>query len=145
MSRLAVQVVHMLEEWKRNNVPDLDRIKLDNNANNSFTTNDDSRPPKRPWEEMSRAAVQGVPDTIMEVSGGGGGDPFMQHNLILLHQDNAISEKAQSTAEQDMELIRTKRASSTAGGGGTAGQPKSKYRKRSVSLIFFLQRCGPCF
>ncbi len=38
-------------------------------------------------------------------------------------------------AEQDMELIRTKRATSTAGGTASAGQPKSKYRKRSVSFI----------
>ncbi|KAF8959491.1 GATA zinc finger-domain-containing protein, partial [Flammula alnicola] len=37
----------------------------------------------------------------------------------------------QSTAEQDMELIRTKRATSSAGTNGPAGQPKSKYRKRS--------------
>jgi len=34
-----------------------------------------------------------------------------------------------------MELIRTKRATSTAGANGSAGQPKSKYRKRSVSLV----------
>lgn len=32
-----------------------------------------------------------------------------------------------------MELIRTKRATSTAGSTGPTGQPKSKYRKRSVS------------
>ncbi|KAJ7364207.1 hypothetical protein DFH08DRAFT_671349, partial [Mycena albidolilacea] len=37
-----------------------------------------------------------------------------------------------TTAEQDMELIRTKRASTTgASVGGVPGQPKSKYRKRS--------------
>ncbi|KAJ6513074.1 hypothetical protein C8R45DRAFT_813556 [Mycena sanguinolenta] len=37
-----------------------------------------------------------------------------------------------TTAEQDMELIRTKRASTTGVSvGGVAGQPKSKYRKRS--------------
>ena len=34
-----------------------------------------------------------------------------------------------------MELIRTKRATSSAGANGSAGQPKSKYRKRSVSLV----------
>jgi hypothetical protein len=37
-----------------------------------------------------------------------------------------------------MELIRTKRATSTAGANGSTGQPKSKYRKRSVSLIGLL-------
>lgn len=33
-----------------------------------------------------------------------------------------------------MEIIRTKRATSAAGGTTATGQPKSKYRKRSVSL-----------
>ena len=37
-----------------------------------------------------------------------------------------------------MELIRTKRATSTAGANGSVGQPKSKYRKRSVSLVRLL-------
>jgi len=37
-----------------------------------------------------------------------------------------------------MELIRTKRATSTAGSTGPAGQPKSKYRKRSVSPAGFI-------
>lgn len=83
MSRLAVQVVHMLEDWKRSNVPDLDRIKLDSNNNNAFTSNDDSRPPKRPWEEMSRVAAQGgIPDTIMEVSGG---DATQHIHFIYMH------------------------------------------------------------
>ncbi|ETW83391.1 hypothetical protein HETIRDRAFT_247589, partial [Heterobasidion irregulare TC 32-1] len=36
----------------------------------------------------------------------------------------------QQTAEADMELIRTKRAT-TSGQNGGPGQPKSKYRKRS--------------
>lgn len=45
-------------------------------------------------------------------------------------------QQPQSTAEQDMELIRNKRATSTAGAAATTGQPKSKYRKRSVSLYF---------
>lgn len=35
-----------------------------------------------------------------------------------------------------MEIIRSKRASSTAGANTTAGQTKSKYRKRSVSHVF---------
>ncbi|KAF9267992.1 GATA-domain-containing protein, partial [Marasmius fiardii PR-910] len=39
----------------------------------------------------------------------------------------------QSTAEQDMELIRTKRATTTAGAVANTGQPKSKYRKRSAT------------
>lgn len=34
-----------------------------------------------------------------------------------------------------MEIIRTKRATSAAGGPTAVGQPKSKYRKRSVSIF----------
>ncbi|KAJ3849397.1 hypothetical protein EV368DRAFT_14832, partial [Lentinula lateritia] len=37
----------------------------------------------------------------------------------------------QTTAEQDMELIRSKRATTTAGSSASSGQLKSKYRKRS--------------
>lgn len=40
-------------------------------------------------------------------------------------------------AEQDMEIIRSKRASSNAAGAAASGQPKSKYRKRSVSSFSF--------
>lgn len=36
-----------------------------------------------------------------------------------------------------MQIIRSKRATSTAGANNTAGQAKSKYRKRSVSYIFY--------
>ncbi|KAM6504327.1 hypothetical protein JOM56_001270 [Amanita muscaria] len=108
MSHLAIQVVRMLEEWKHNNCAEVNSIKLDNP--NGFTTIDDSRAPKRPWEDMSRNGAQDDPDT---------------------NEDESTADKTQTTAEQDMELIRTKRASSTAGGSGVAGQPKSKYRKRS--------------
>jgi hypothetical protein len=55
---------------------------------------------------------------------------------VELQQYPTPAEKPQSTAEQDMEIIRSKRATSTAGATGAAGQPKSKYRKRSVRVIF---------
>jgi hypothetical protein len=48
----------------------------------------------------------------------------------------SLSEKSgsqQTTAEKDMEIIRSKRASST--GGSIVGQQKTKYRKRSVSSL----------
>lgn len=64
---------------------------------------DDSRPPKRPWEDMARDD---------------------QNHHAELNEENS-----QSTAEQDMEIIRSKRATSS--GQSTPGQPKSKYRKRS--------------
>ncbi|KAH9998849.1 hypothetical protein BJV74DRAFT_189292 [Russula compacta] len=44
--------------------------------------------------------------------------------------DGATGVDAEATAEADMALIRTKRAT-TAGQNGGPGQPKSKYRKRS--------------
>jgi len=61
---------------------------------------EEHRPPKRPWEDPSADGATGA-DT-----------------------------EAQATAEADMALIRTKRAT-TAGQNGGPGQPKSKYRKRS--------------
>ena len=72
------------------------------------------RPPKRPWEDVDQ-----------EDHTGRGTSP--------------ITKTEQTTAEQDMEIIRTKRATSTAAGvsAGT-GQPKSKYRKRSVSSSVFM-------
>src|ERR1700722_4257525 len=57
--------------------------------------------------------------------------------IIPLQNQNPGGDKPQSTAEQDMELIRTKRASSTAGSGAASGLPKSKYRKRSVRNLYF--------
>ncbi|KAI0342646.1 hypothetical protein BDW22DRAFT_1330265 [Trametopsis cervina] len=62
---------------------------------------EDARAPKRPWEDVSREE-----DT-----------------------PGQSEDDLQSTAEQDMEIIRSKRATSS--GANTPGQPKSKYRKRS--------------
>jgi len=62
---------------------------------------EEHRPPKRPWEDTSADGATGT------------------------------DAEAQATAEADMALIRTKRAT-TAGQNGGPGQPKSKYRKRSV-------------
>lgn len=67
------------------------------------------RPPKRPWEDVDQGASP------------------VDRNI----------KSEQTTAEQDMEIIRTKRATSTAAGASSgAGQTKSKYRKRSVSVFF---------
>jgi len=75
---------------------------------------DDPRPPKRPWEDISQDEGPSMPDPNS-----------------FADQYPSAENKPQSTAEQDMELIRTKRATSTAGTNGSTGQPKSKYRKRS--------------
>ena len=60
--------------------------------------------------------------------------------LPLKRNDYSLTDRAadacivqsQSTAEQDMQIIRNKRQSST--GGAAPGQQKNKYRKRSVSV-----------
>ncbi|TFK74151.1 hypothetical protein BDN72DRAFT_886516 [Pluteus cervinus] len=107
MTQRANHVVRLLEEFRRLYAPESDVVtKID--APTPMIT-DDHRPPKRPWEDMSHDGPNEA--TFQEYSAG--------------------DKSQQSTAEQDMEIIRTKRASSTAGGSGTAGQPKSKYRKRS--------------
>ncbi|XP_006459254.1 hypothetical protein AGABI2DRAFT_177253 [Agaricus bisporus var. bisporus H97] len=107
MSQKALQVVRLLEEFKRAHVPDSERNKL---GDSMYEASEDHRAPKRPWEDM--------------VQGGNNADsPEGQYALG--------ADKGQTTAEQDMEMIRSKRASSTAGANTTAGQTKSKYRKRS--------------
>ncbi|KAF4571267.1 hypothetical protein EYR40_007731 [Pleurotus pulmonarius] len=108
MTRRAKEVVRLLEVLRRMGMPEVDRIKMDSASVNSAAT-EDHRPPKRPWEDIA----QGAP----------GESSFSEFP--------AAGDKEQSAAEKDMEIIRTKRATSTAGGNATAGQPKSKYRKRS--------------
>ena len=61
---------------------------------------------------------------------------FTRHSFAkFVFQHPPVGDKVQTTAEQDMEIIRTKRATSAAGGPAATGQPKSKYRKRSVSMF----------
>ncbi|KAI5892900.1 uncharacterized protein SCHCODRAFT_02627445 [Schizophyllum commune H4-8] len=67
------------------------------------------RVPKRPWEDMDRDS-------------DGGQDE--------LHTDSAADDP-RSMAERDMETIRSKRASTTAGNAANVAMPKTKYRKRS--------------
>lgn len=52
MSRRAVEVVRLLEEYRRFTLPEADRVKLDSGT--AITPPDDYRPPKRPWEDMSQ-------------------------------------------------------------------------------------------
>ena len=51
MSRRAAEVVRLLEEYRRANLPESERVKLDSAA---AIISADARPPKRPWEELSR-------------------------------------------------------------------------------------------
>lgn len=52
MSHLAEEVVRLLEEYRRLNLPESERVKMDNTM--AMTPPDDHRPPKRPWEDMSQ-------------------------------------------------------------------------------------------
>lgn len=114
MSERALTVVRLLEELRRLNAPEGDQSR-EPPSNAMHQSPDDPRPPKRPWEDID--------DTTQPSS--------ESNNFTEQQQYSSVDVKPQSTAEQDMELIRTKRATSTAGSTGPAGQPKSKYRKRS--------------
>lgn len=110
MAQKANEVVRLLEDLRRMYSPNgQDSAKTDSL---NVGTPDDHRPPKRPWEEMSKDGLNG---TTVEAH----------------EQFSGAADKSQTTAEQDMEIIRTKRATTTTGGTSSAGQPKSKYRKRS--------------
>lgn len=52
MSQRAHQVVRLLEEYRRLNLPENERAKMDSTT--GATSTDDHRPPKRPWEDMSQ-------------------------------------------------------------------------------------------
>ncbi|KAH8101018.1 hypothetical protein BXZ70DRAFT_1007942 [Cristinia sonorae] len=102
MSKRAALVVRLMEDLCRHSLPEDQLPKglpLPNGAG------DEHRPPKRPWEDT---VDENEPPNV-----GGRGE----------YGDD------KSTAEQDMEIIRSKRA--TSAGGNAPGQPKSKYRKRS--------------
>ncbi|KAF5391558.1 hypothetical protein D9757_002511 [Collybiopsis confluens] len=114
MARRANDVVRLLDVLRRMDNPDAGgRIKEDNAPGPMPITPDDHRAPKRPWEDMGEDDQLSGDDSGMFQDTPGTGAP------------------EQTTAEQDMELIRSKRATTTAGAAAAAGQPKSKYRKRS--------------
>jgi hypothetical protein len=52
MSQRAMQVVRLLEEYRRVNFPEVERVKMDSAV--AMTPPDDHRPPKRPWEDLSQ-------------------------------------------------------------------------------------------
>ncbi|GJE94540.1 GATA zinc finger domain-containing protein [Phanerochaete sordida] len=95
MTNFAALIVRLLEDLRRVAIPDEKREPI--------PAPEDSRPPKRPWEDLARDDQN--------------------------HHPEFSEENGSSTAEQDMEIIRSKRATSS--GQSTPGQPKSKYRKRS--------------
>ncbi|KAF5340873.1 hypothetical protein D9758_012151 [Tetrapyrgos nigripes] len=132
MANKANEVVRLLEELRRMNMPEAERVKQPEvsavpvAAATTPPSPDDHRPPKRPWEDMSQ---DGQAPTQTESS-----VVFAEPYTAPAPAPTPAAEPAptpQSTAEQDMELIRTKRATTAAGAAAAAGQPKTKYRKRS--------------
>lgn len=134
MAHRAATVVRLLEELKRFGPEG--RAAKENLSQSLAAVEEQSRPPKRPWEDMSRDE-NGTPApdaSYSEVCSYSRTSLFSSLSVLVFFQappQYPQDIKAQSTAEQDMEIIRSKRASST--GGNAPGQPKSKYRKRSVS------------
>ncbi|KAI0925648.1 hypothetical protein AcV5_008327 [Taiwanofungus camphoratus] len=108
----AQTVVRLLEDLRRLNV--MDEVPKENVTLPLTVSEETTRPPKRIWEDISRDDEVNQPPST-----------FTDNQLAYPES----GDKPQSTAEQDMEIIRSKRATST--GGGAPGQPKSKYRKRS--------------
>lgn len=136
MSQKALQVVRLLEDFRREHLPESERNKI---ADSIQGSPEDHRAPKRPWEDMvQEGAASG--DSPADVSflcvcvASNRIDSFFF--LVRRQQYAQTNDKSQSTAEQDMQIIRSKRATSTAGANNTTGQAKSKYRKRSVSHKF---------
>lgn len=136
MSQRAMTVVRLLEELRRLNAPETEQSR-EAPSNAMQQSPDDPRPPKRPWEDIDDT-TQPTSETNNFTEVGleyisALPNQFVDYIFLQQQQYSSVDVKPQSTAEQDMELIRTKRATSTAGSTGPAGQPKSKYRKRSVS------------
>ncbi|KAK7033261.1 hypothetical protein R3P38DRAFT_2921681 [Favolaschia claudopus] len=92
------------------------------------------RVPKRPWEEMNGGPAGDDDDGEEEVDEleSDHQQPYPTPTDTKGSPPSVKQEGGRSTAEKDMELIRTKRASATGMTvGGVIGQTKNKYRKRS--------------
>ncbi|CDO68474.1 hypothetical protein BN946_scf184754.g8 [Trametes cinnabarina] len=113
MNNRASIVMRLLDDLRRLDAgEDLSRNESVSGA--ATPAEEHPRPPKRPWEDMAR---DGEPSASANYSDAAG------------HMPHSIDSQAQSTAEQDMQIIRNKRQSSAA--GAQTGQQKNKYRKRS--------------
>ncbi|KAF9040994.1 hypothetical protein BDZ89DRAFT_331012 [Hymenopellis radicata] len=134
MMNRANRVVRLLEDLRRQVYPEGERAR-----SSASSVRDDHRPPKRPWEDMSKE--NGITDQTENSPYLDNYKPPPDSMSVSTHPAQPIQSQPQqppetpvpaSTAEQDMELIRSKRAATTnAGVNGTPGQTKNKYRKRS--------------
>ena len=142
----ASTVMRLLEDLRRiEGGEDVSRKEGDYPAAGN-PADEQARPPKRPWEDMARDGEPPAPIVHYDVSAV----PLLLRCLFETQRQMAgrspssphphPDEQAQSTAEQDMQIIRNKRQSST--GGAAPGQQKNKYRKRSVRCFHLhLPRC----
>lgn len=129
MNSRASTVMRLLDDLRRLDAGE--DINRKENVNGTATPAEEhTRPPKRPWEDMARDGEAPSSASYADVSNlppCGVCLPDHRPQAPGHHPD----EQAQSTAEQDMQIIRNKRQSSA--GGAQPGQQKNKYRKRSVS------------
>lgn len=142
MSKRANLVVRLMDDLRRLSLPE-DQMPKDLPIPNGGV--DEHRPPKRPWEDT-------VDENVSPNGGDRGEVRLLTCYILRVHYEltpytiQYSDDKMQSTAEQDMEIIRSKRA--TSAGGNAPGQPKSKYRKRSVCLFPYSHVIGvivnPC-
>ncbi|KAI4525960.1 hypothetical protein K525DRAFT_289187 [Schizophyllum commune Loenen D] len=133
MNHRAEEVVRLLGSLRNMSLTESERAKVESVSGSGFRGEGDSsfrgppapeshssyrpppaleeqhRVPKRPWEDMDRDSDMGQDE---------------------LHADSAADDP-RSMAERDMETIRSKRASTTAGNAANVAMPKTKYRKRS--------------
>ncbi|KZT67449.1 hypothetical protein DAEQUDRAFT_392400 [Daedalea quercina L-15889] len=114
MTWRANTVMRLLEDVRRLSLPEgsVPRDNAPAAAAPPAVPEDHTRPPKRPWEDMAREE---------------NGTPAPSNSYPDAQAQFEVSDRA--TAEKDMEIIRSKRATSTS--ASAPGQPKSKYRKRS--------------
>lgn len=129
MTWRADTVMRLLEDVRRLSLPE-GAVPRENQPASSAPNvpEDNARPPKRPWEDMSHEepAAPAPSASYPDVSCPSLAVPSVAD---VLQAQFEVSDRV--TAEKDMEIIRSKRATSTS--ASAPGQPKSKYRKRSVS------------
>lgn len=131
MTEHALVVVSLLEELKRLSIsgePVMASIKMEDVRSSAVGyPSGENRAPKRPWEDVSGeddfvdAKVRSIFHVCVLLS---------EFDVRFFQSYAGASDRVQTAAEKDMALIRSKRATNST--ALNAGQPKGKYRKRSV-------------
>ncbi len=142
MAQRAIFVVKLLEDLRR--LAELEASHLpeakyeDANRPMHLDAQGSIRIPKRPWEDIeeedlsSLATAQGYSQSqVAQIISPSTKLANYEHTEQPTSFISSVNAKRQTVAEKDMAIIRSKRA--TNAGALNAGQPKGKYRKRSVS------------